>query len=272
MVSFREYVDADRAEPLRQGDVLEAVDANASPWDRLLFVVTADCDLAHRKHNGRVTCVPLLDQEEYLRIFAVPKVASKIETQLYDELTQLLTRSGAGGISLERAREWVLEAANDQIIEALRSDNTSGESEAKLLGAIRRINQPVGRVEDFIANALEAQSTVAHPPKPKNARRRVTDSLRECYRNPPGDALFISSVAPGRESGYFAYLRHIEQVMESDIATGPMRRQATHRRIARLSDRYAHALVQRFALVFMPVGLPPEYEEMRDLYAESIGL
>ncbi len=58
--------------------------------------------------------------------------------------------------------------------------------------------------------------------------------------------------------------------MEPTIALGPARRAMEYRRISRLEDRYTHALVQRFAMVFLSIGLPRDYEEMRDLHAESI--
>jgi hypothetical protein len=45
----------------------------------------------------------------------------------------------------------------------------------------------------------------------------------------------------------------------------------SYRRISHLRDRYIHALVQRFALVFMAIGLPKEYEEIRDLHSDILG-
>jgi hypothetical protein len=66
-------------------------------------------------------------------------------------------------------------------------------------------------------------------------------------------------------------LRHLELLWEPEIAVGPTRVEHRFRRIAHLQDRYTHAMVQRFALVFMSIGLPREYEEVRDLHSELMG-
>ncbi|SDM91588.1 hypothetical protein SAMN04488074_12936 [Lentzea albidocapillata subsp. violacea] len=76
-VSFAEYQDTSVVDPLRQGDVLEAADPAASLWQRHLVVLTADCDLARAKHHGRVTCVPVLTEHEYLLEMQIPAFATR---------------------------------------------------------------------------------------------------------------------------------------------------------------------------------------------------
>jgi hypothetical protein len=111
------------------------------------------------------------------------------------------------------------------------------------------------------ANAIDRMKLVA------NAR----SALSNRFQSTPGDAIFLRSIAPGYDDGYFAYLRHIEQVWEPEIALTPTRNEPAYRRIGALSDRYTHAVVQRFALVFMPIGLPPDYEDSRNNFAKERG-
>ena len=121
------------------------------------------------------------------------------------------------------------------------------------------------------ARAVSRMSTGTMASERGNAARKVSDRVKLAFAQTPGDALFLSAIAPAHEGGYFAYLRHLEQVWQPDISIGPAVKGAKYRRIARLQDRFTHALVQRFGLVFMSIGLPTEYEEMRTLHAELIG-
>ena len=75
---FVEYCNISGLEPLRQGDVLESVDGKPSMWQRHLLVITADCDFAHSKHQGRVTCIPILTTDEYFLEMAVPRLRNRL--------------------------------------------------------------------------------------------------------------------------------------------------------------------------------------------------
>lgn len=104
--SFAEFRTIGVADPLRQGDVIEATDMGASMWHRHLLVITADCDFAHAKHQGRVTCVPLLRAEEYLVEMRVPRIREQIAKQQLKGLREILSKAGAPIISDRRLREW----------------------------------------------------------------------------------------------------------------------------------------------------------------------
>lgn len=133
------------------------------------------------------------------------------------------------------------------------------------------LGAPTGGLKDALNSLVDAQLAGINPPKRESAIKSLAKSIREPYAQPPGDALFLSAIGPGINEGYFAYLRHIEQILESEISLGPTRRAVQYRRISRLQDRFVHALAQRFAMVFMSIGLPDEYEEQRDLYSETLG-
>lgn len=269
--SFAECHEVGAADPLRQGDVLEAVDVDASMWKRLLFVITADCDFAHQKHQGRVTCVPLLEAEEYLSEMQIPKIRERLVRKPMATMRSILSKAGAPNISDQRLREWPSEEAPSVIVMRLELKESLAQEATAALESIRLIDAPTHSLKEGIDSLVQAQLIDTNPPKPKNALNSVMGPLCEVYARPPGDALFLTTVAPARDAGYFAYLRHLEQVWQPDISTGPTRREVKYRRIARMTDRFTHALVQRFAMVFMSIGLPKEYEEMRDLHSELLG-
>ncbi|GAA1971849.1 hypothetical protein [Amycolatopsis minnesotensis] len=267
---FPEYQETSITEPLRQGDVLEATAPGASFWERHLLVLTADCDLARGKHRGRVTCVPLLTAPEYLLEMKVPVLRERAQSKFVAELRKVLPPE-APNISDERLKLWPCEAEPAEIISALGLDGKAAGATKAALESIRLVSNETLSLDEAIDALIESQATAPNAPKRQTIVNKVLDALRSPYSSPPGDALFLSSIAPENTFGYFAYLRHLEQIEESDIAIGPSRTATSYRRIARLRDRYTHALVQQFALVFMSIGLPPAYEEMRALHSEFMG-
>jgi len=183
----------------------------------------------------------------------------------------MLQRTNGPAITESRLREWAIEETPDAIAEALKLEGKDYTAAKSALQSLRLIDSPNADLKAAVSALVDAQMCATDPPKIENARNAVLNELREPYRQPPGDALFLSAFASGHGDGYFVYLRHLEQVWEQDISVGTVHRNAQYRRIARLEDRFIHSLVQRFALVFMMIGLPDQYEEMRDLHAASIG-
>lgn len=240
-------------------------------WCRHLFVITADCDLAHSKNQGRVTCIPLLRADEYLLEMQLPRLLERHSKKYVRELYDMLSGTEGRGISEDRLRQWILETETEAILTALNLQGDQADRVSQLVECIQMADGPRQNLNDAVRNLIESQAKVAKKSNREKLVNGIVADLTQCFRNAPGDAMFISAVGPGNELGYFAYLRHIEQVLEPDIAIGPGRRSVKYRRIARMRDRYAHALVQRFALVFLSIGLPDEYEQIRDLHAELIG-
>lgn len=240
-------------------------------WRRHLLVMTADCDFAYAKHHGRVTCVPLLAAEEYLSEMQIPKIREQLVKLQLKEIRQILSKAPVPVIGDRRLREWASEEEAGDIVKALQLQRADAQKAKAALEAISMMDSPAHNLKEGVDLLVEAQLTGTSPPKRDNAVKKVVNGLRGSYSQPPGDALFLSAIAPGQDLGYFAYLRHIEQVWEPEISLGPAHREVTYRRISRMRDRYAHALVQRFAMVFMSIGLPDQYEEIRDLHSDILG-
>jgi hypothetical protein len=270
--AFVEHRSVKVSDALRQGDVLEAVDPETPIWQRYLMVITADCDFAFDKHFGRVTCVPLLRADDYLLQFQIPKLRERLTRKPLSELLALIEAATSRRLTEYRLRQWIAEESAEEIADALGLTDGDREHAVLRLAMIQHADAEVPSLVGAIEQLTQAQIMISPTMKIENARGRVQQPLQQAYTHPPGDALFLSAIGESYADGYFAYLRHIEQVPEGAIALGPTRTTVSHRRISRLQDRYTHALVQRFALVFMSIGLPTEYEEMRDIHAELIGV
>jgi hypothetical protein len=269
-VSFAEYQDISVVDPLRQGDVLEAADPAASLWQRHLVVLTADCDLARAKHHGRVTCIPVLTEHEYLLEMQIPGLRDKAMNKFVDELRKALPPA-APKITDERLRAWPCEEEPDEIAAALGLSGRRADDVKAACESIRLLSRQPETLDDAVKLLIDSQVGAPNPQKRDKIVDGIVNKFRNAYSNPPGDALFLSSIAPRNSLGYFAYLRHPEQVPEAEIALGPDRSASRYRRISRLQDRYTHALVERFAHVFMSIGLPSAYEDVRDLHSEYLG-
>lgn len=118
------------------------------------------------------------------------------------------------------------------------------------------------------SDVIEAQLQIPNSRSRSDLVASLQSAVKETFRRSPGDAIFLSSIGPGETEGYFGYLRHITQVWEPDVATHLSRFAHRYQRISRLSERFTHAVVQKFALVFLSIGLPTEYEANRDANAE----
>jgi hypothetical protein len=270
--AFAEFRSVRLTDPLRQGDVIESADAQASMWERHLLVITADCDFAHDKHQGRVTCVPLLTVNEYLLEMQIPRMREKLIKRPVSELLLLVEKSSGYRMTGQRLREWAREAMPESVVASLGLTGLNAQKAIGNLRAIRLIDGPADDIDSAIRVLVDAQLEFDPPAKPEAAMSRVVDPMRQVFSQPPGDALFISAIAESYDVGYFAYLRHLEQVSQPSISLGSTRQNIAYRRISRLEDRYTFALVQRFASVFLSIGLPDEYETLRNLHADSIGV
>ena len=268
---FAEYTAVRVTDALRQGDVIEAVDLQTSKWQSKLLVITADCDFANKKHQGRVTCVPLLDQDDYLLGFPVEKIRNESIGKFTIDLQRRLKKAMDLEISSKRLREWPIEQDPEVIMRQLKVSQNDSRDIESLFSAIALLSGEMKDLESALETIIQAQACIPNAKKESNVRSELRNRITQNYTNPPGDAIFLSAIAPSHENGYFAYLRHLEQINQNEIQTAPSRTKNAYRRIGRLRDRYTHALVQRFAMVFMSIGLPSDYEETRDLHSALKG-
>jgi hypothetical protein len=268
--SFVEYRDVTVTDPLRQGDILEATNEDANKWQRHLIVLTADCDFANRKNQGRVTCVPLLTQDEYNLEFQIPRISEKLIGKCTDALGGIIRSAKGPSISAERLRAWPLEQSADEIVEALGLLGTAAHDATRLISAIRAASNPPEDLDEAVQELIAASVNIPNGKQTKAATNDIVSSLTSHYSTPPGDTIFLSAVSSDMQDGYFVYLRHLEQIKEPDIILGPRRATAKYRRLARLHDRYIHAMSQQFALVFMSIGMPSDYEDMRKVHSQLL--
>jgi hypothetical protein len=269
----------DASAPLRQGDVLEWLNDSGDPLRRFAIVVTADCDLAHRKHSGMLACVPVIEHERYLALFTLSARLEKAKGKLLEAGTALIRRFQEAnrpefpiGMSDSAIFEWIDAVGPDEIVKELR---VSEEKEARrlieLTTAIRTCSGAAADGGfDTQLDALASAWLVTQAKSGFTERRQVlARDVLSTLNNLPGDAVFLHGLSPQYRLGYVVYLRAILNVDERAVArrvTDLRDSTVAAKRIARLTSPYVFHLSQALGHVFSAIGLPAHYEASREAF------
>ncbi|MGH1345844.1 MAG: hypothetical protein ACRBN8_30045 [Nannocystales bacterium] len=262
----------------RQGDVLQYIDGSdavvgAEVWtSHLAVIVTANCDLAHEKHGGILSCVPVVPLREYAANVTIPRVVEDSARRTDAELRKTVPAT-EGWTTVDRLYELLREGETPSgLSKYLPRDAQTGALQRLLLIAESCVlcetaleassSWPtiLSTFGKLLLNLSQAKNPSAETLVRKELRSRLLKSL-------PGDALFLAAPARHLEDGYIAYLRIIREVRLDQIATSPVeerRRPGVRaRRVGCLRPTYLHRLTQQMAAVFTSIGLPGLYEEHR---------
>lgn len=266
---FAEVRELPPGAAIAQGDVLASVAEEPGTYERLLIVVTADCDLAHEKHAGHISCVPVLEARTYAVHHLLDRDVKKLEDELETALSGEIRRSqqrdldpGAAPIGRERAIRWALEEGADSVQKTLPSFRI--DRMQPIIEALATL-ESAPREFDPLIEAIGRGRAALNNGSPPEIIARHLGNLRGRLLELPGDAMFLSRIGPDHDRGYVAYLRLLPTVARDHIAVNvPETLQGrAYERIARLRSPYIYGLTQRLAAVFSSIGLPSDYEEAR---------
>jgi hypothetical protein len=272
-----EVVDDSRI-PLRQGDVLEWLSGGDDPWREFAIIVTADCDIAHSKHGGVLATVPVLRHEEYLARFPLPLRLAAARDKLADQARRVIREAQEANrpdfpapMADETIDQWVRTVSADEIVRALSiADERQRRKLDQLLETIRVCG---AALEDggygMQVGALASAQVLQNGGDPDDRSRKIHKDMLELLDSPPGDAMFLHALSPLLRGGYVAYLRHVINIGEGEIAVsarGLRKSEARARRIARLTSPYVYYLSQRLGQVFSAIGLSSAYEASRKAF------
>jgi hypothetical protein len=281
---FQEWSHLRAQEPIRQGDILRAIASDGDPWRRWLIVITADCDLAHAKHDGALSCVSVLHHLDYISRFRTEKVSSAIEDRIIREILKIVSAAPFDSpdmqsrpkVSPPRMSAWIMEADPAEILSTLGISNSPGTKMHLYMQCYRDLVK--GRESGEISLLLDAFASAKFAMgegKSKNSTRAgVAKELAASLKTLPGDAIFISSLADDARDGYVAYLRRIHEVQDHHVtrSTVSVPKDAQFYRMGRLTAPYIYALTQQVGTVFGAIGLPTEYEIKRSETVELFSL
>lgn len=274
--AFPEWAEPPAHAPLRQGDVLAAVQEGGDPWRDLLVVITADCDLAKDKHEGALTCVPVLRLEHYLLQFRYGKQRDVLVDRLIRAAMAAMQSSRSATelprVSETRMAQWLTEESVHDIVHALLGD--AGDNPA--LEILRQARALMVKDPENLSEAVDSISTakllVGDFKTPDKARNAVASDFASSLNTLPGDVILLNEISAAHGEGYVGYLRRVIEVTDSKVVTSYSRmpHDASYVRIGRLRPPYVYALTQQFAAVFSAIGLPATYESARASIGERI--
>jgi len=263
-------------EKTRQGDVLQWIDpAVDEVWRRFGVVVTADCDIAWRKHRGIVSYCPILTLDNYLQLFWFPEQLRRHEerlsatlhadiVQLQKEYSDLTEPVSAGEIP-----SWLEDRGPQGVVEDLKVPDGKRQALLQRLELYQRVarakssqdvNEQVAAMAFAKAGSLRAE----------DGRKREQDVWKDFQGHKlPGDWFFLTRLPGGHDGGFIVYLRRIQEIPENQIAIEPDTERnkpgtVTARRLGRMNSPFLYRLTQQLAAVFADIGLPQEYEKMCD--------
>jgi hypothetical protein len=273
-------VQGPRDQQLRQGDVIAARREATDPLARVGIVVTADCDIAHSKHGGILSYIPVLSLAEYLESFYLPKQLDRRAEKLFVKIADEIHKSRVGISSGEqhriddtRLREWLIQKDSRAILNRLGI--TGGQHADRLAADIEAFARLCAAHSKPLEAQIKAMSSHRKLSQPKKSLSECETDVRRDLSNGlslPSDTVFLSAVGPGYEAGYVAYLRLVREVDEDEIVVSVSRAfsEAYWHRISSLKPTYAFHLTQQLASVFSSIGLPEEYEQRRQAVCESV--
>lgn len=222
-----EEIDDSRI-PLRQGDVLEWLGGDGDPWRQHAIIVTADCDIAHSKHDGVLACVPVLHHETYLAQFALPLRLVTARDKLLEQARRAIREAQEANrpdfpepMTDQTLTAWIDGVPSGEIVAALRLDNP--RQATKLGGILEAIRECAAAIDgQGFAQQVKTLAEVLVLQQGGDADAKSTLLAREALNRLgglPGDAVFIHALSSSRCDGYVVYLRFIVNIAEGEIAT-----------------------------------------------------
>jgi hypothetical protein len=270
----------DPSSSLAQGDVFEWLQPSEDAWQRHGIVVTADCDIAHHKHSGILSYVPLLTAKDYIAAFYLPKQNAKILPRVDDEVVRLIHRLQSTNLPLypspvtrEVAIGWVDQADGKSVADDL---NATGPEREKLMAIVAARGKLIACQAspdiDAHISAICLAREVMQGVKANDSKTKIWKEVQSYLKELPGDALFIRSLTEQHTTGFVACLRFVRELKQSAVAikAAALTSGAQARRIGRLRAPYVYRLTQMLGSVFSSIGLPDAYEASRHELTELL--
>lgn len=253
-------------ESLRQGDILKVkVDKDKFEYG---VIITADCDLAQKKHRGEVTYLKIISLRDYVEscwlvdeIFYKPEKSEVRKFRIaLDEFRRSAGLKDVSDDALERMLNFEKEKFENLI-----------SPEKKLLERFMSLKK---KKEAF--DSYEGDGDIvllASVLKGKTKEEIVSEGLSQIANSQPLDALFIGDYVFG-ENGLVS-LRDIRHISINKIffsnALFLDGKDRCALRVNRLRDIYKYSVTQMFGNLFSRIGLP-EYHVNDKKAAAGLGV
>lgn len=263
---------------IRQGDVVKLFGGDKISY---AVVLTADCDIAQRKTNNRMTIVRAVPVQEFVsKYWAAWELEKNYEKQVKTLLPFLNAKIGILDHNLdaldgERITQWAGKTSPSDIFDIIGLDAAKHSKEFGSLSVISIYARFAADLADVDGLSALSQAFSAMNRSTGDIRERV----REALLTSGGfqDYLVIPNLPSTNGDGLVVLMREVmtapaEDFFKSEYQARVEDSLGCYVRIGRLSDRVKYAVSQRLAFVFSRIGMESEYEDSCCTLAELISL
>lgn len=264
-MSETEYIASDA--PFGQGDIIQLKERPHPP--HLGVVINADCDLLHQKTDGVCSYLPIYSFEEYLLNFWINRF---LESQKHQILIQIAQAIGQPSSELDTLKQWLESDDHPSLSDRLTEEF---ELKPKIRPTLTRLVERYTSTFSPHKSPIQSFSSICHAQKEPIhfARNQLMASCKEM-----GQAhLFINEIYSRSQLGYVVRLRRIYSIQtdkyfrsEHELLISSDSDISCALRIARLSTVMRFRLIQLFLHHFTRVGLPDEFNDMRQLIIDDV--
>ena len=266
---------------IRQGDVVKKVGPVDQVVNEYAVILTADCDIAQKKSNNRMTLIRAVPINEFVGSYwASWELEKLVEKQLRAVTPFFSACAGKIDPSLRaltdaRLLAWVRSDSPDEIFDVLGVMPTKHAKEFAALSALKGyvVFLEDQQDRDGLAALSRAYVTLGR------SLSDIRDRVREALTTNSGfqDYLIIPNCPDNLQDGLAILMREVftipaEDILQSEYQARVQDRINCFARIGRLRDRVKYAVTQRIAFVFSRIGMEAAYEDSCQTLADLIAL
>lgn len=224
------------ASHLQQGDLIAF--RSDDPLRRYGVIVTADCDLEHKKHARLVTMVPVIELCDLVERYFLLEQCDKQSAQLISLVQRTF-----------ELHQWPSLPEDFAELRARIEEHQNSAAMSAPCLAARLLLHEIDRLSPTEYTAVMTAASV----KVGDMRKKVDAQVKS-----KGDILLLPPLTDLGIKADIAWIRHIWQMPLRNIVfrNSEIRGDDTGQKVARLASPYRYRLTQLMAQVFSDIGLP----------------
>ena len=223
------------ASQLQQGDLIAF--RSDDPLRRYGVIVTADCDLEHKKHARLVTMVPVIELGELVEHYLLLEQCDKQSAQLISLVQRTF-----------ELHHWPSLPEDFAELRARIEEQGNNPAMSAPCLAARLLLHEIDKLSpaEYTAVMTAARVNIG------DMRKKVDAQVKS-----KGDILLLPTLMELGIAADIAWMRHIWQMpLRNIVLRNSETRDDTGQKVARLDSPYRYRLTQLMAQVFSDIGLP----------------
>lgn len=277
---------------LRQGDIIAAHPGTPNwenRWSRFFIIFSADCDLSQSKTDTGIVVVPIIGLRTYLVDKWISQQAAKVKKGALERIDKVIIKFSGPRLTPDAMLEKSIDEVRERFLKLAGEDAelvSAVDFITKAHGAIRELDDEIkkehGYEREIISGLLEKVARVrgiAGGNGSFDLKKEIIAGLnalsdsRRLDTWPLVDLIGLDSQMKDDESnGFVACLRNFSSIEPERIFTSKhlwLSDKSGYLRICRLRGKYKSDILQKFANLFVRVGLEDERDSEHKIMFEQ---